>query len=513
MVGLTGLEPVTSSLSGKRSNRLSYRPVTGPERGQCLGWSTSDRGGTLPHRGAAGQNGIGRSGRVSALVLREGDLDAPEQGRGHVVEERPESRDRREQHHVDDRHQHREADDPGGAEVVGHVEARGVLAADDVLHGLVDRVPDTGRAEHRPHHQDRDHRDHAERDREQEGGLHDRPRVDPGQPQPGPARRPAPDGRLLGGLPGLRVGVGPVLVGRVAELGGDALPERRPDGGLLGAVSGLAGGGSLDGAFRHQSSLSPVSGAFGSEPGGSASVVSMSVVWEADPSIVASASTLGDSSASSRASTDRATTATASPDFGVTNFTPIVERPVARNWSLIGLRTTWPFWVIESTSSPSSTMKAPTRPPRSALVSDIALMPRPPRDWRRYSEIRVRLANPPSVIVKTYCSFTSGRSPGAVDSPAAWARASAASSASTWAARITDIESSESLSRNFMPETPEVARPIGRSWLSSALNRIAWPLRDTSRMSSSALTSSAPISSSSSSRKLIAMTPAWRGLL
>lgn len=25
-VGLTGLEPVTSSLSGKRSNRLSYRP-------------------------------------------------------------------------------------------------------------------------------------------------------------------------------------------------------------------------------------------------------------------------------------------------------------------------------------------------------------------------------------------------------------------------------------------------------------------------------------------------------
>ena len=28
LVGLTGLEPVTSSLSGKRSNRLSYRPVS-----------------------------------------------------------------------------------------------------------------------------------------------------------------------------------------------------------------------------------------------------------------------------------------------------------------------------------------------------------------------------------------------------------------------------------------------------------------------------------------------------
>ncbi len=28
LVGLTGLEPVTSALSGQRSNRLSYRPVT-----------------------------------------------------------------------------------------------------------------------------------------------------------------------------------------------------------------------------------------------------------------------------------------------------------------------------------------------------------------------------------------------------------------------------------------------------------------------------------------------------
>ena len=35
MVGLTGLEPVTSSLSGKRSNRLSYRPV-------CLAEATAE---------------------------------------------------------------------------------------------------------------------------------------------------------------------------------------------------------------------------------------------------------------------------------------------------------------------------------------------------------------------------------------------------------------------------------------------------------------------------------------
>ncbi len=117
----------------------------------------------------------------------------------------------------------------------------------------------------------------------------------------------------------------------------------------------------------------------------------------------------------------------------------------------------------------------------------------------------MRLAKPPSVIVKTYCSLTSDSS----TEPSA----SAASSAATCSARITDIDSTESPSRNFMPVTPDVARPIGRSWVSSARNRIAWPLRDTSRMSSSELTSSAPISSSSSSRKLIAMTPAWRGLL
>ena len=119
----------------------------------------------------------------------------------------------------------------------------------------------------------------------------------------------------------------------------------------------------------------------------------------------------------------------------------------------------------------------------------------------------MRLAKPPSVMVKTYCGFTDARRPPRRRS------ASASASAATCSARITDIDSTESPSRNFMPVTPDVARPIGRSWLSSARNRIAWPLRETSRMSSSGETSSAPISSSSSSRKLIAMTPAWRGEL
>ncbi len=72
--------------------------------------------------------------------------------------------------------------------------------------------------------------------------------------------------------------------------------------------------------------------------------------------------------------------------------------------------------------------------------------------------IRVRLAKPPSVIVKTYCGWTSR-----VPSPASLASASASASAATWSARITDIDSTSSPLRNFMPVTPDVARPIGRS--------------------------------------------------
>ena len=32
MVGVTGVEPVTSSLSGTRSNQLSYEPLSGADR-------------------------------------------------------------------------------------------------------------------------------------------------------------------------------------------------------------------------------------------------------------------------------------------------------------------------------------------------------------------------------------------------------------------------------------------------------------------------------------------------
>src|SRR6478672_164550 len=129
VVGLRGLEPLTSSLSGKRSNRLSYRP------GWLRGARRRER---LPHRRDAAQTRISRRSNGSALVLGEGHLDAAEQGGGQVVEERAERRDRGDQHHVDDRDDHRETEDPTGADVVLHVEVLRRVTAEDVAHGLVD---------------------------------------------------------------------------------------------------------------------------------------------------------------------------------------------------------------------------------------------------------------------------------------------------------------------------------------------------------------------------------------
>ena len=60
-----------------------------------------------------------------------------------------------------------------------------------------------------------------------------------------------------------------------------------------------------------------------------------------------------------------------------------------------------------------------------------------------------------------------------------------------------------------MPVTPEVARPIGRSASSVAVKRTDWPLRETSMRSSVSDTSWAE-TSSSPSRRLMAMTPADR---
>lgn len=137
-------------------------------------------------------------------------------------------------------------------------------------------------------------------------------------------------------------------------------------------------------------------------------------------------------------------------------------------------------------SSSSLTTRPPTRRPLSS-ESFIALMPSPPRPCTRYSLTAVRFAYPPSVTVNTKRS-----------------------SVSISESMIAMLNSSSS-PRNRIPMTPDVARPIGRNCWSSAANRIACPLALMSSTSSDAEQVAAPISSSSSSRKLIAIRPAWRG--
>ena len=71
------------------------------------------------------------------------------------------------------------------------------------------------------------------------------------------------------------------------------------------------------------------------------------------------------------------------------------------------------------------------------------------------------------------------------------------------------MASRESPPRNFMPVTPEVARPMGRSASSVAVKRRDWPRREMRTRSSVSETTRAE-TSSSPSRSLIAIRPAVR---
>src|SRR5690606_12232233 len=115
-VGLTGLEPVTSSLSGKRSNRLSYRPGA-PRLFPRVPKQTTPARGPFPNprRGSA-------TSCSPHSVVGQGEVDAADQRRDDVVEERPQRRQRGEQQDVDDGDDRGRGDHPVELHVVHELE-------------------------------------------------------------------------------------------------------------------------------------------------------------------------------------------------------------------------------------------------------------------------------------------------------------------------------------------------------------------------------------------------------
>src|SRR6185369_10597647 len=99
-VGLRGLEPRASSLSGTRSNRLSYNPMTCENRsgnnptvpsGRVAPWYRNlTAPAMLPHVAAEALFGF-----------LEGDLHAADQSRGQVVYHGADRRHRSDQHDVE----------------------------------------------------------------------------------------------------------------------------------------------------------------------------------------------------------------------------------------------------------------------------------------------------------------------------------------------------------------------------------------------------------------------------
>src|SRR5437016_11190877 len=137
-----------------------------------------------------------------------------------------------------------------------------------------------------------------------------------------------------------------------------------------------------------------------------------------------------------------------SPSLREISVTPCVERPCSRICAtLVRIRT--PPVEINITSSWSSTSTAPTTLPLRSEVW-IAITPWPPRPWRGYSPMGVRLPNPCSVAVST--DF-----------------------ASSCAARL---HHTPWPLPSRMPRTPVAWRPIGRT--SPSWNRTALPADENS---------------------------------
>src|SRR4029077_10657539 len=95
----------------------------------------------------------------------------------------------------------------------------------------------------------------------------------------------------------------------------------------------------------------------------------------------------------------RSRPASFSPSPSAIRVTPWVERPISRICATL-VRISTPPVEISITSSLSSTSTAPMTSPFLSEAS-IAITPGPPRPWRGYSAIAVRLPKPFSVAVRT----------------------------------------------------------------------------------------------------------------
>ena len=118
-MGLGGLEPPTSSLSGKRSNRLSYRPALAVYLSSDVMETTcacptqrTEITSVIPHvqtgpwLAAEGTGSRGRSPPQMAcfdLVVGHCQVDAPDEGGHDVVQERTDRRQCGEKHNVNNR--------------------------------------------------------------------------------------------------------------------------------------------------------------------------------------------------------------------------------------------------------------------------------------------------------------------------------------------------------------------------------------------------------------------------
>src|ERR1022692_4491255 len=154
-VGLRGLEPRTSSLSGKRSNRLSYRPLNAtltcrnsvqtqvpiaaarsggsPGMPAQVHWARRDR---LPHHGELREAGY----RLVGFLQR--DLDTAGQVRHRVVDDGADRGQRGDQDDVDRPGQHRVSEHGSGGEPACRVGSRVAARRGDQSNRPLDGVED-----------------------------------------------------------------------------------------------------------------------------------------------------------------------------------------------------------------------------------------------------------------------------------------------------------------------------------------------------------------------------------